>query len=166
MIALSHLVTKSPIGALHVIHDNQIILAAGFSDRESLRQKLALTDQERAVKKGSDSQWLKVVIERYFDGDISAFDDLEVRQSGNPFSQKAWRAMRKIPAGKVITYSTLASKAGSPAAVRAAGTACGRNAIAPIIPCHRIVRSDGSMGNYGYGVNKKSWLLRHEGAID
>ncbi len=60
----------------------------------------------------------------------------------------------------------LAQKAGSPAAVRAAGTACGRNAIAPIIPCHRIIRSDGSLGNYGYGVGKKSWLLRHEGAID
>ena len=74
--------------------------------------------------------------------------------------------MRKIPSGKVITYQTLARKAGSPAAVRAAGTACGRNAIAPIIPCHRIIRSDGSLGNYGYGVGKKSWLLRHEGAID
>ncbi len=74
--------------------------------------------------------------------------------------------MRKIPAGKVITYADLAAKSGSPAAVRAAGSACGRNAIAPIIPCHRIIRSDGSLGNYGYGIRKKEWLLRHEGVTD
>ena len=111
-------------------------------------------------------QWLLDAVADYFDGDIDAFDRLQVRQPGSAFSQKAWRAMRKIPSGKIITYSQLAAKAGSPAAVRAAGTACGRNAIAPIIPCHRIIRSDGSLGNYGYGVSKKSWLLRHEGAIE
>jgi methylated-DNA-[protein]-cysteine S-methyltransferase len=65
-----------------------------------------------------------------------------------------------------MSYAQLAEQAGSPAAVRAAGSACGRNVIAPLIPCHRIIRSDGTLGNYGYGAEKKSWLLRHEGAID
>jgi methylated-DNA-[protein]-cysteine S-methyltransferase len=113
-------------------------------------------------------QWLTDLVEDYFDGDINAFDgsDLKVRQAGSDFSQRAWRAMRKIRTGKVISYAELAAKIGSPAAVRAAGSACGRNAIAPMIPCHRIIRSDGTLGNYGYGLDKKSWLLRHEGAIE
>jgi len=73
--------------------------------------------------------------------------------------------MRKIPAGKTLSYADLADRAGSPAAVRAAGTACGRNLIAPIVPCHRIIKSGGALGNYGYGLGTKEWLLRHEGAL-
>jgi len=73
--------------------------------------------------------------------------------------------MRKVKAGAVITYSDLASRAGSPAAVRAAGTACAKNAIMLVVPCHRIVKSGGALGNYAYGVNKKEWLLSHEGAL-
>ena len=96
-----------------------------------------------------EDQWVAELIERYFDGEIGAFVGLKVRQPGAAFSQRAWRAMEKIPSGKVISYADLAAKAGSPAAVRAAGTACARNAIAPFIPCHRIVRSDGALGNYG-----------------
>ena len=74
--------------------------------------------------------------------------------------------MRKVPAGKTWSYSDLAKKIGSPAAVRAVGTACGKNLIAPIIPCHRIVKSDGAIGNYGFGVETKEILLRHEGALE
>ena len=174
MKALAKLTTKTPIGALYLICDEEVLLAAGFSDFATLTKKLATEDRMRtmraatsaASKRNSEMKWLIDVVLDYFDGDIDAFDGLQVRQPGSAFSQKAWRAMRKIPSGKIISYSQLAVKAGSPAAVRAAGTACGRNAIAPIIPCHRIIRSDGSLGNYGYGVSKKSWLLRHEGAIE
>jgi methylated-DNA-[protein]-cysteine S-methyltransferase len=63
----------------------------------------------------------------------------------------------------VISYSQLAEKAGSPKAVRAAGSACAKNAIVLVVPCHRIVKTGGDLGNYAYGVNKKLWLLRHEG---
>ena len=174
MKALAKLTTKTPIGALYLISDEEVLLAAGFSDFATLTKKLAEEDRMRimriakatASRSNSEMQWLLDAVADYFDGDIDAFDGLRVRQPGSAFSQKAWRAMRKIPSGKIITYSQLAAKAGSPAAVRAAGTACGRNAIAPIIPCHRIIRSDGSLGNYGYGASKKSWLLRHEGAIE
>jgi methylated-DNA-[protein]-cysteine S-methyltransferase len=73
--------------------------------------------------------------------------------------------MRKIPAGKTISYSELAKWAGSPDAVRAAGTACANNLIALIVPCHRIIKSNGEIGNYGYGVKIKKLLLTHEGAL-
>lgn len=88
-----------------------------------------------------------------------------MRQPGASFSQAAWKAMRKVRAGKVISYADLAKRAGSPEAVRAAGTACGKNLIAPIIPCHRIVKTGGALGNYGYGLDSKEWLLRHEGFL-
>ena len=100
-----------------------------------------------------------------FNGDLKALNGVTVRQPGAKFSQNAWKAMRKIAAGKTLSYAELAKHAGSPDAVRAAGTACGNNLIAPIVPCHRIVKSGGALGNYGYGVKIKEWLLSHEGAL-
>ena len=73
--------------------------------------------------------------------------------------------MRKIPVGKTWSYSDLAKRAGSAGAVRAVGTACSTNLIATIVPCHRIVKSGGSLGNYAYGIEVKEWLLKHEGAL-
>ena len=81
------------------------------------------------------------------------------------FSQLVWKEMRKIPVGKTWSYAELAARAGSPDAVRAAGSACGKNLIAPIIPCHRVIKTGGTLGNYGYGLEIKEWLLRHEGAL-
>ena len=161
-----HVATKTPLGALYLICDEQVVVAAGFSNLAALRTKLAPQYRQRSLVESKNMKWLTDSVADYFDGDLDVFNALEVRQPGSEFSQRAWRAMRRIPSGKIITYATLARKAGSPAAVRAAGTACGRNAIAPIIPCHRIIRSDGTLGNYGYGVDKKNWLLRHEGAIE
>lgn len=166
MKPLAHLTTKTPIGALSIICDDGVVVAAGFRSLSHLREKLDVADQERNMSALKNGRWLTQLVARYFDGDLDVFNSLEVRQPGSRFSQRAWQAMRKIPSGRVISYADLARKAGSPAAVRAAGTACGRNAIAPIIPCHRIIRSDGAVGNYGYGENKKLWLLRHEGAIE
>lgn len=166
MKPLAHLTTKTPIGALSIICDEKVVVSAGFTSVAQLREKLGGTDQQRKLVAMKSGNWLTQLIDRYFDGDFDVFNSLEVRQPGSAFSQRAWLAMRKIPSGRVISYRELAKKAGSPAAVRAAGTACGRNAIAPIIPCHRIIRSDGAIGNYGYGAHKKVWLLRHEGAIE
>lgn len=73
--------------------------------------------------------------------------------------------MRKVSAGKTISYAELAKKAGSPDAIRAAGSACARNQVVIVVPCHRIVKSGGALGNYAYGLDAKEWLLRHEGAL-
>ncbi len=166
MTALTHLTTSTPLGSLYLICDERVVIAAGFSSFGALHKRLSISDQSRDVVGAKNAKWLTSIISDYFDGDLDVFNALTVRQPGSEFSQRAWRAMRRIPSGKVISYADLAKRAGSPAAVRAAGSACGRNVIAPIIPCHRIVRSDGSLGNYGYGINKKSWLLRHEGVIN
>jgi methylated-DNA-[protein]-cysteine S-methyltransferase len=89
-------------------------------------------------------------------------DGLPIEQPGGDFFQAAWKVMREVPAGETITYSELADRVGSPRAVRAAGSACARNRIAPIVPCHRIVRAGGNLGGYYYGLSAKSWLLDHE----
>lgn len=104
-------------------------------------------------------------LEKYFDGDLRALDSIEVAESGSPFHRKVMRAMRKIRAGKVCSYGDLAKKAGKARASRAVGSACSGNPIALIVPCHRVVRSDGALGQYGYGVKAKRWLLEFEGAI-
>ena len=105
------------------------------------------------------------VINDYFDGDLTALNGIHVRQPGAAFSQAAWKTMRKIAPGKTWSYSDLAEKAGSPAAVRAAGSACANNAIMLVVPCHRVVKTGGALGNYAYGVDKKQWLLSHEGFL-
>jgi methylated-DNA-[protein]-cysteine S-methyltransferase len=105
------------------------------------------------------------LIKDHFDGDLSALGGIKVRQPGAEFSQEVWKVMRKIPVGKTWSYSELASRAGSPSAVRAAGTACARNLIAPIVPCHRVIKTGGALGNYGYGLEVKEWLLNHEGVL-
>jgi methylated-DNA-[protein]-cysteine S-methyltransferase len=101
---------------------------------------------------------------RYRDGEFRALDGVLVRQPGGPFIAAARLELRAIPAGEVDTYAGLAARAGRPAAVRAAGQACATNRVAPFIPCHRIIRTDGSLGGYAYGLPIKVALLEHEGA--
>ena len=123
------------------------------------------SDAKIEIKQIKSIPIISDLIDDYFDGDLLALNGISVRQPGGKFSQNAWKAMRKIPAGKTWSYAKLAKRAGSADAVRAAGTACANNLIAPIIPCHRIVKSGGALGNYGYGVAIKEWLLNHEGAL-
>lgn len=90
--------------------------------------------------------------------------DLPLDVQGTAFQEAVWQALRAIPAGETRSYAELAAIAGNPNAVRAAGTACGANHLAVVIPCHRVRRNDGSMGGYAYGVSRKAELLKREGA--
>ena len=156
---------KTPVGTLYLISDEQILLAAGFKSLNDLTYRLSEEDSHRQIKDVKKIAKISDLISDYFDGDLMAINSIEVRQPGAKFSQNVWKSLRKIPVGKTWSYAELAKKSGSPDAVRAAGTACGSNLIAPIIPCHRVVKSGGALGNYGYGVKVKEWLLRHEGAL-
>jgi len=98
----------------------------------------------------------------YFEGDITALDDIAVEPEGTTFERRVWRELRRIRPGEPITYGELARRAGAPGAARAAGAACGRNPIAIVIPCHRVVGANGSLTGYGGGIERKRWLLRHE----
>ncbi|MFP5321989.1 MAG: methylated-DNA--[protein]-cysteine S-methyltransferase [Acidimicrobiia bacterium] len=103
-------------------------------------------------------------VQRYVDGDVAALDHVVVDLVGTPFQQQVWDALRTIPVGSTWSYAELAAAVGSPGAVRAVGTANGANPAWLVVPCHRVVRSDGSLGGYGGGVERKAWLLAHERA--
>lgn len=162
---LQGLTLKTPVGLLALISDGSTLVGAAFDDLGALQGRLSPVFIERGLRNVKSIAGISDEVRRYFDGDLRAFDQIKVKQPGGPFSQSAWSAMRKIKPGKVISYAELAANSGSPAAVRAAGSACARNLIAPIIPCHRIIRSDGTLGGYGFGLPTKTWLLKHEGAI-
>lgn len=156
---------STPIGNLNLIADEHVLLGANLSTLKALRESLSAENSEREIKSVSKIPVITDLIIDYFDGDISAINSIQVRQPGANFSQAAWKAMKKIKPGSVISYGELADRAGSPAAVRAAGSACAKNAIVLVVPCHRIVKTGGALGNYAYGLNKKEWLLHHEGAL-
>ena len=158
-------VQKTPVGNIYLIADSGILIAAGFKSLNSLQNRLSPSDKLRKIEPLEKIPKISKLIDNYFEGRLDALNLIQVRQPGAQFSQKVWKVMRAIPVGMTISYAQLAKKAGSPAAFRAAGTACGNNLIAPIIPCHRIIKSDGTLGNYGYGVAIKEKLLRLEGAI-
>jgi len=156
---------KTPVGTLYLIAKDQLLLGAGFNSFDYLIQRLEDVDRQQEIKNVKQIPKISELIGDYFDGDLTSINSIEVRQPGAKFSQNVWKSLRKIPVGKTWSYAELAKKSGSPDAVRAAGTACGNNLIAPIVPCHRVVKSGGALGNYGYGVKVKEWLLRHEGAL-
>lgn len=166
---MSNLVTStlgSPIGKLYLLTRGDIVLGINLSGMRDLLTALSARELEEKIGKASKVEGVTDALINYFDGDLSAINSIAVRQPGGDFSQAAWRAMRKIKAGKVASYAELAERSGSPSAVRAAGSACARNKIILVVPCHRIVKTGGALGNYGPGVDKKKWLLRHEGALD
>ena len=157
---------KTPAGTLYLISREHVLLAAGFRNFASLHERMDDTEFSLGLKDVKKIPVITDLITDYFDGDLNAINGITVRQPGSEFLQSVWKSLRKVPAGQTWSYADLAKKIGSPAAVRAVGTACGRNLVAPIIPCHRIVKSDGAIGNYGYGVETKEFLLRHEGALE
>jgi methylated-DNA-[protein]-cysteine S-methyltransferase len=159
MMYLSSLETE--VGTLTVVADGAGTLrAAGFAPAAALLVRLGCADPEPRPDLGR----LTAALRAYFAGDVGALDTLPAAQDGGPFLQRAWKVMREVPAGHTISYTELAARAGSPAAVRAAGQACARNLIAPVVPCHRVLRSDGTLNGYAYGLPVKQWLLDHERA--
>lgn len=101
-------------------------------------------------------------IAAYFAGELNAIDDLPVDTGGSPFQRDVWQALRTIPCGTTTSYGKLAARIGRPSAVRAVGLANGANPIAVVLPCHRVVGSNGSLTGYGGGIERKRWLLEHE----
>lgn len=100
----------------------------------------------------------------YFAGDLTALDRLAVETGGTAFQRVVWRALRSISVGRTMSYAALARAIGRPAAVRAVGLANGANPVGIVVPCHRVIGSDGTLTGYGGGLERKRWLLAHEGA--
>ncbi|MFM8693459.1 MAG: methylated-DNA--[protein]-cysteine S-methyltransferase, partial [Actinomycetota bacterium] len=148
-----------------LISREHILIASGFTSQDELLSSISKQDRQLESKKVSQIPIISDLVSDYFDGNLRALDGIKVDQEGEKFSQSAWRVMRKIAPGRTLTYADLATRAGSEDAVRAAGSACARNLIALVIPCHRIVKTGGALGNYAYGLKYKQWLLSHEGAL-
>jgi methylated-DNA-[protein]-cysteine S-methyltransferase len=162
----------TPAGDLAVLLDpDGVVRVAGFAPVATMvaRLPLALVPRGHALlasaevaRRGPGPALVAEAAARYAAGDLDALGTVPVEQPGGPFQQRAWQAMRAIPAGTTATYAELAAAAGSPTAVRAAGSACARNLIAPFVPCHRVLRTGGTLGGYYYGLDVKRALLAHE----
>jgi len=105
-------------------------------------------------------------LRRYFGGDLAALDAVPAELNGTPFQKAVWQALRRIPPGSTISYGELARRIGQPTSVRAVGAANGANPVAVIVPCHRVIGSNGTLTGYGGGLDRKRWLLAHEGVVD
>jgi len=103
-------------------------------------------------------------LEEYFAGTRTTFD-VPLAPTGTPFEQRVWEALRAIPYGTTTSYGVLARQLGDPRATRAVGAANGRNPIPIIVPCHRVVGARGELTGFGGGIDRKRWLLEHEGAL-
>jgi methylated-DNA-[protein]-cysteine S-methyltransferase len=150
---------STPVGTLALLVQNDTLVAAGFTD---VQDQFARLHTESPLRMVDDLGRFSAAMTSYFDGDVDAMNDLPVAQPGGAFRQAAWKVMREVPPGEVISYAELAARAGNSGAVRAAGSACAQNMVAPIVPCHRIVRTGGGLGGYYYGLAVKEWLLAHE----
>jgi methylated-DNA-[protein]-cysteine S-methyltransferase len=157
-VTLDATTIATPVGDLALLARSDVVVAAGFASVDTMAGRVG----DEPVVNRRDLGRLSAVVAAYFAGDLRSMDDLPVDQPGGAFQQAAWKVMRDVAPGETITYAELAARAGSPGAVRAAGSACARNLIAPIVACHRIVRTDGSLGGYYYGLPAKQWLLDHE----
>ena len=156
---------ESPIGELVGYVREGALCALDFGDRDDgnralLERRFGAID----MHEGAGAREARRRLEAYLGGDLEALDAIAVDPGGTEFQAKVWAALRRIPPGRTVSYSELAAAVGSPSAVRAVGTANGQNPVAVVIPCHRVVRSDGTLGGYGGGLDRKRWLLDHEKA--
>jgi methylated-DNA-[protein]-cysteine S-methyltransferase len=154
----------TPAGPLTVlVTDDETVIAAGFTDAAELVDRLRPdVAAGHAIEKRADVGSVSRLIVDYLDGQLDALDRIAVDQPGTDLQHEVWSSLRAIPAGDTRTYTQLAAMTSRPRAIRAAGTACGRNLVAPMVPCHRALRTDGSLGGYYYGLDVKRWLLAHE----
>jgi methylated-DNA-[protein]-cysteine S-methyltransferase len=156
----------TPIGEAVLVWDAAARLRAfDWSDHEP-RMRVLLARHYGAVRptEAAVPAALAAALDAYFAGDLRALDDLACETAGTPFQRKVWAALRDIPAGRTESYGQLAARIGHPTAVRAVGLANGSNPISIVVPCHRVIGADGSLTGYGGGLDRKRWLLAHEGA--
>lgn len=141
--------TETPVGIVEIGVDADELVSLEFVDKPHAE--------------GTDPSGILDSLEAYFAGDLTALDDVPVRfDRGTPFQREVWNALRTIPVGQTISYAELALRVGRPTAYRAVGAANGQNPIGVVVPCHRVIAADGTLGGYAGGLDRKRWLLAHE----
>jgi len=153
----------TPIGIMRTVVDEEDRLRMlDWEDHEDRMLRLFRLHYDEQPVPGRTK--VREPIEAYFAGELGALERIPVLARGTAFQQEVWAALRTIPAGATLSYSALARQIGRPAAVRAVGLANGSNPIGVVVPCHRVIGANGSLTGYGGGLERKSWLLNHEGA--
>jgi methylated-DNA-[protein]-cysteine S-methyltransferase len=155
---------ESPIGTVTVAVRNGRLCALSFANH--------WTEQVRWLERrfgpidfipSTDPAGVVRALRAYFDGRLTAIDTIDVDMGGTPFQASVWFALRRVPAGHTTSYGALARAVGSPHAARAVGAANGQNPVSIVVPCHRAIGGDGRLVGYGGGLDRKEWLLQHEG---
>jgi len=156
----------TPIGEMILIARDGVVLLLEFvdaSDRVAREIKARFGDVD--LQPVQDPFGISSHVRDYFKGDLHALDEVLTDGGGTEFERKVWAELRHIPPGTTVTYGDVAKRIGSRNGMRAVGLANGKNPVAVIVPCHRVIGADGSMTGYGGGLGRKEWLLRHEGAL-
>ena len=154
---------QSPLGRIAIAARAGRLCALEFG-RARLARQLAARYPDMPRRRARDPFGLSAKLRAYLAGDLAAVDRIAVETGGTPFQQRVWRALRRIPAGRTMSYGALARALAVGAAARAVGAANGRNPISLVVPCHRLIGGDATLTGYGGGLWRKRWLLRHEGA--
>src|SRR6185503_19899576 len=165
---LEYTVVESPLGPLTIFAGGGRLMGVEFGDNRTdftdvgpeLGRRLAGVIKEHPDPAGAVS-----ALRAYFAGDLQALDGLTVDPMGTPFQLRVWTALRSVRAGRTASYTEIANAIGAPTATRAVGAANGANPIAIVVPCHRIIGTGGSLVGYGGGLERKRWLLEHEGVL-
>ncbi|SDX99498.1 methylated-DNA-[protein]-cysteine S-methyltransferase [Micromonospora pattaloongensis] len=154
----------TPAGPLTIlVSPAGAVRAAGFTAHVDELTALVHPGLRGPVRSRPELGAVTDAVRSYLDGELAAIDEVPVEQhSGGEFMGHAWRTLRRVKAGDPVTYTGFAALAGRPRAVRAAAAACARNAVALFVPCHRVLRTDGTLGGYRWGLDVKTWLLGHE----
>jgi methylated-DNA-[protein]-cysteine S-methyltransferase len=156
----------TPIGeALIVTDEAGQLRALDWADREASMARLLRLHYGSVVPIAAAAPAkIKRLLSGYFEGELGCLAAIEWRTAGTTFQNNVWTALGTIPPGKTLSYGALAAKLGCPKAVRAVGMANGANPVSLVVPCHRVIGANGSLTGYGGGIERKRWLLRHEGA--
>ncbi len=159
----------TPIGEMLIVADRAGQLRAiDWTDHEARLRLLLDRHYGKSawdLRPARNPGGLTAAMRAYFKGDVGVIDRLPVETAGTPFQKRVWRELRRIRPGRTISYADLARRIGRPSAVRAAGLANGQNPVGVVVPCHRVIGSNGSLTGYGGGLPRKQWLLEHEGAL-
>jgi methylated-DNA-[protein]-cysteine S-methyltransferase len=159
---------STPIGTALLVFDEEDRLRVLYWEESEARMRELVRRQYGAASlltSGRGPARSKSALEAYFAGEITGLDGIPCGTAGTPFQQSVWTALRTIPVGETLSYGALAARLGMPKAVRAVGLANGSNPVSVVIPCHRVIGSDGTLTGYGGGLDRKRWLLNHEGAV-
>jgi methylated-DNA-[protein]-cysteine S-methyltransferase len=154
---------SSPVGPLEGFAHEDALCALSFADGR-YDPLAALTARLGRVEiLDGDPLGVESTFRDYFDGALTLLDGLRVDTGGTPFQRRVWEVLRTIPAGQTWSYLDVARRVGAVEAVRAVGAANGANPVAIVVPCHRVIGSNGRLVGYGGGLERKRWLLAHEG---